>query len=93
MLNLKSIGILHKGGAVPKTFAELKDNALAWAMCFIVAAFAAGFGWQHDKISNLSQEFVRLERYQADQALYRGTLQRIESNIDKLLLMTAKGGL
>lgn len=76
---------------MPKTFTEMKDNVLGWAMCFIVLGFASGLAWQHDKISNLSKEFVRLERYQADQALYRGTLQRIESNIDKLLIMTAKG--
>lgn len=76
---------------MPKTFAEIKDNVLGWAICFIIAGFAAGLAWQHDKISNMSQEFVRLERYQADQALYRETWQRIESNIDKMLIMLAKG--
>ncbi len=84
---------------MPKTLAEIKDNVLAWTVVFIVSGFAAGVAYQntriaalYDKNASLSKEYVRLERYQADQTLYRETLRRIETSIDKLLIMTAKEG-
>ncbi len=82
---------------MPKTLAELKDSVLAWAMIFIVSVFAAGLAYHNQRIADLTEkdaylprEYVRLERYQADQTLYRETLRRIETNIDKLLIMAAK---
>ena len=84
---------------MPKTLADLKDSALAWAFVFIVTSFAAVLAYQNSRISGLydtnatlSREFVRLERYQADRATTQDVLRRIETNIDKLLMMAARKG-
>ncbi len=79
---------------MPKSLAELKDNALAWTLVFIMSSFAAVLAYQnnriaalYDKNAALSGEFVRLERYQADRITTRDVLRRIEANIDKLIIM------
>lgn len=86
---------------MPKTLSDLKDNALAWSIVFIITSFAAVMVYQNNRIAGLyeknatlSSEFVRLERYQADRAITQDMLRRIETNIDKLLMMmvAAKDG-
>ena len=75
---------------MPKTLAELKESALGWALAFIVTSFAAGLAWQQKVLSCVPEKYVSLEMYRADQSRDRATLDRIEGNINKLLMIVAQ---
>lgn len=63
---------------------------LTWLVYALIFFLTTVTGWQQIKLTNLSNEYVRLERYKADATRSEGSLQRIENKIDQLIMEERK---
>ena len=58
-----------------------------YALIFVLTSLTA---WQHLQLTELPDNYVRLERYKEDQKIDRGSLERIEDKLDQLIMSRNK---
>ena len=64
---------------------ELERKLLKWALISLYTIIAGAVLWLCVDRVNLSHEYVRLERYQADQCRIEKQNDRILTQVDKIL--------
>lgn len=65
---------------------QTQTKILTWVVYALIFILTGVTAWQQVKFVNLSNEYVRLERYKADSVRTDSTLCRIENKLDKLLM-------
>ncbi len=65
-----------------------QTKILTWVVYCLIVFLTTITGWQQVKFTNLSGEYVRLERYKTDSIRIDVTLNRMERKLDQLIIKT-----
>ena len=63
---------------------ETQTKILTWVVYALLTVLTTVVGWQQIKLTNLSSEFVRLERYKTDENRIQQYLCRIETTLNEI---------